>query len=230
VGPKDDSVGISINTCCEGQGTRMLGSLPEYIYTIAPDGLYVDLFEPSSITCSVGGNTLELKATTRFPFHPDVQLRLAAAQPSPAKIRVRVPSWATHEMPIQINGNIAASGKPGSYVTLDRTWSEGDTITFRLPMEFKLTRYTGVDQIAGHERYALEYGPVLLAILGSSDARLVVRNGERPEDLVKQLKPKSGQPLHFTLEANAAQEYIPYWEVPYKAAFTCYPVVDLKKG
>jgi DUF1680 family protein len=230
VGPKDDSVGISINTCCEGQGTRMLGSLPEYIYTIAPDGVYVDLFEPSSITCSVGGNTLELKAITRFPFHPDVELRLAAAQPSPAKIRVRVPSWAAHEMPIQINGNITASGKPGSYVTLDRTWSQGDTITFRLPMEFKLTRYAGVDQIAGHERYALEYGPVLLAILGSSDARLVVRNGERQEDLVKQLKPKSGQPLHFTLEANAAQEYIPYWEVPYKAAFTCYPVVDLKRS
>jgi DUF1680 family protein len=230
VGPKDDSVGISINTCCEGQGTRMLGSLPEYIYTIAPDGLYVDLFEPSSITCSMSGNTLELKATTRFPFHPDVQLRLAAAPPSPAKIRVRVPSWAAHEMPIQINGNIAASGTPGSYVTLDRTWSEGDTITFRLPMEFKLTRYTGVDQIAGHGRFALEYGPVLLAILGSSDARLVLRNGERHEDLVKQLKPKSGQPLHFTLEANAAQEYVPYWEVPYKAAFTCYPIVDQEKG
>jgi hypothetical protein len=75
-----------------------------------------------------------------------------------------------------------------------------------------------------------EYGPVLLAILGSSDARLVVRNGERHEDLVKQLKPKSGQPLHFTLEANAAQEYVPYWEVPYKAAFTCYPLVDQGKG
>jgi len=47
---------------------------------------------------------------------------------------------------------------------------------------------------------------------------------------VKQLKPNSGQPLHFTLEANAAQEYIPYWEVPYKAAFTCYPIVDQEKG
>ena len=70
-------------------------------------------------------------------------------------------------MPIQVNGTLATSGKPGTYVTLDRTWSEGDTITFRLPMDFKLTRYTGVDKIAGHERYALEYGPVLLAILGS---------------------------------------------------------------
>ncbi|MGD0124589.1 MAG: beta-L-arabinofuranosidase domain-containing protein [Terriglobia bacterium] len=230
VGPKDDSVGISINTCCEGQGTRMLGSLAEYIYSIAPDGLYVDLFEPSSITWPAGGHTLELKTTTRFPFQPDVELRLAAAQPSPAKIRLRVPSWAAGEMPIEINGSLAATGKPGTYVTLDRTWSDGDTVTFRLPMEFKLTRYRGVDQIAGHERVALEYGPILLAIMGSSEARLAVRNGERPEDFVEQLKPKNGQPLHFALDGDAAHEYIPYWEVPYKAAFTCYPVVDIKKG
>jgi DUF1680 family protein len=227
VGPKDDSVGIAINTCCEGQGTRLLGSLPEYIYSIAPDGLYVDLFEPSTITWSQAGQALELKMATQFPFHPDVQLHWSAAQPVPAKIRVRVPIWAAQDMPIQVNGTLAATGKPGTYVTLDRTWSKGDTITFRLPMDFKLTRYTGVDRIAGHERYALEYGPVLLAIIGSADARLVVRNGRRHEDLVKQLKPKTDQPLHFTIEGDAAHEYIPYWEVAYKQSFTCYPIVDL---
>jgi DUF1680 family protein len=227
VGPKDDSVGISISTCCEGQGTRLLGSLPEYIYSLAPDGLYINLFEPSTITWSLAGRPVELKTTTQFPFHPEVQLRFSAAQPIPAKIRVRVPSWAAQQMPIRVNGVPAASSQPGTYVTLERTWSEGDTITFRLPMDFKLTRYTGVDKIAGHERYALEYGPVLLAILGSTDAKLVVRNGQRHQDFVKQLKPKSGQPLHFTLDGDTAHEYIPYWEVPYKQSFTCYPIVDL---
>jgi DUF1680 family protein len=227
VGPKDDSVGISINTCCEGQGTRLLASLPEYIYSIAPDGLYVDLFEPSTITWSQAGQALELKMATQFPFHPDVQLHWSADQPIPAKIRVRVPIWAAQDMPIQVNDTLAITGKPGTYVTLDRTWSNGDTIMFRLPMDFKLTRYTGVDKIAGHERYALEYGPVLLAIVGSADARLVVRNGQHHEDLVKQLMPKTDQPLHFTIEGDAAHEYVPYWEVPYKQSFTCYPIVDL---
>ena len=36
-----------MNTCCEGQGTRLIGSLPEHIYSLASDGLYVNLFEPS---------------------------------------------------------------------------------------------------------------------------------------------------------------------------------------
>jgi len=35
-----------------------------------------------------------------------------------------------------------------------------------------VTRYTGLDKIEGHERYALEYGPILLAIEGDDDARL----------------------------------------------------------
>ena len=42
----------NINTCCEGQGSRLLGSLPEYIYSLAPSRqtLYVNLYAESSIT------------------------------------------------------------------------------------------------------------------------------------------------------------------------------------
>jgi DUF1680 family protein len=227
VGKKDDEVGICVNTCCEGQGTRFLGSLPEYIYSIAPDGLYVDLFEPSTISWSQAGRSLQLKMRTQFPFNPDVQLHFSAAQPIQAKLRVRVPTWAAKNMPVQVNSTLATTGKPGTYVTLDRTWSNGDTISFTLPMDFKLTRYTGVDKVAGHERYALEYGPVLLAIVGSADARLEVRTGQRHEDLPNRLKPKPDQPLHFTIDGDPAHEYIPYWEVPYQQPFTCYPIVDL---
>jgi DUF1680 family protein len=36
--------GSQANTCCEGQGARFLGSLPEYIFSLAADGVYVNLF------------------------------------------------------------------------------------------------------------------------------------------------------------------------------------------
>ena len=83
-----------INTCCEGQGTRLIGSLPEHIYSIAPDGLYVNLFEPSTVQWVQNGETLRLRAITRFPFYPEVRLQISAARPTHMKIRVRVPSWA----------------------------------------------------------------------------------------------------------------------------------------
>jgi len=53
--------------------------------------------------------------------------------------------------------------KPGTYVTLDRVWKSGDTVTFSLPMDFHLTRYVGMEPSFGQERFALEYGPILLA-------------------------------------------------------------------
>jgi len=51
---------------------------------------------------------------------------------------------------------------PGSYVEITRSWSNNDAITLELPMAFRIVRYTGLDQDAHNERYALLYGPVLM--------------------------------------------------------------------
>ena len=50
----------NVNTCCEGQGTRLFGSLPEYIYSIssnksgvnetASSGFYVNMFAASQLS------------------------------------------------------------------------------------------------------------------------------------------------------------------------------------
>jgi hypothetical protein len=226
VGRKNrDHRGIAINTCCEGQGTRLLGSLPEYVYSTAPDGLYVNLFEASTITWQQAGQSARLKMLTRFPFKPDVQLRLSVAQPMQSKIRVRIPTWAAADMPILVNGKVSCTGKSGSYQTLDRTWSNGDTISFVLPVKFKLTQYLGVERVVGKERYALEYGPILLALVGPMDEKDGTRIASRPEDLVKRLKPKANEPLHFSIDGDATHEYLPYWEVA-DQVFTCYPIVE----
>jgi hypothetical protein len=129
-------------------------------------------------------------------------------------------------MPIRINGTQAATGQPGSYVTLDRAWATGDTIAFALPMEFRLSRYTGLDKIEGHERYALEYGPVLLALTGSDSAVLKVAAGTEYAGILNQLKADPDRPLHFHIEGHPEYTYIPYWQVV-NEPFTCYPVVDL---
>ena len=35
-------------TCCEGQGTRLFGSLPEYLYSYNDDGVVVDMYSAST--------------------------------------------------------------------------------------------------------------------------------------------------------------------------------------
>jgi len=215
------------NSCCEGQGTRLIGSLPEHIYSFAPDGLYVNLYEPSTVEWKGDGATLKLKMHTRFPFDSDVVLQFSVARPTQARIRVRVPSWATHDMDIYVNGDPAAKGTPGCYVALDRTWSEGDVIQFRLPIALYAERYTGLDQIPGHARFAVSYGPILLAAVGAPEVRLRLDDVKEPADLEKRLKPKSGQPLHFTVENTPGIEFMPYWLVD-QEPFNCFPAVPLR--
>jgi|GEM_PF-239958 len=163
-------VGSAFNSCCEGQGTRQLGSLPEYIYSVASDGLYVNLFANSAITWRKGTHSVKLEMATAFPFRSDVKLRIAAAAPTQANIRIRIPQWAACEIPIYINGNLAATGKPGTYQSLERVWSEDDTVTFTLPMAHRLLLYTGMDQVSDGLRYGLEYGPILLAVVPANVA------------------------------------------------------------
>src|SRR5882757_5819189 len=116
------------NTCCEGQGTRLLGSLPEHIYSIAPDGLYVNLYEPSTVRWQQGSQAMALTVKTRFPYEAHVQGIVKTTTHTRANLRIRVPSWAAVEMKVLVNGKAVGTGKPGSYIALDRQWSDGDSI------------------------------------------------------------------------------------------------------
>ena len=70
-----------MNTCCEGQGTRVFGSLPEYIYSVAEDGIYVDLFAASEIKYSIQNQAMSLKMNTQFPYGSKTEIVVGSQQP-----------------------------------------------------------------------------------------------------------------------------------------------------
>jgi DUF1680 family protein len=216
------------NTCCEGQGTRLLGSLPEYIYSTAQDGIYINLFHASSIEWTQDNKTLRLTMATEFPYKPKVTLSVATPDPVKSAIRVRVPTWASEPMPVLVNGKRVATGKPGTYVTLNRVWKSGDTVTFSLPMQFRLTRYEGMEPGYSQDRYALEYGPILMALVGPLNGRKGARLAVNSSELIKALTPIPGKPLHFAVTGHAEHRYLPYWQVQ-DEAFTCYPAISISE-
>ena len=212
------------NTCCEGQGTRLLGSLPEHIYSIAPDGLFVHLYEPSSVQWTQNGEPIELTVNTQFPFATKVKATVKTAGAPEANIRIRVPSWAEKEIAVSINGQAAGSGQPGTYLAIERKWADGDKIEFSLPATIHVHRYAGSDQVAGHARCSVEYGPILLAAVGSPNAALSMKSGHGLEDLLEYLEPIEGSPLHFSVRGNTGLKFMPYWQIS-EEEFTCYPQV-----
>lgn len=217
--------GTRMNTCCEGQGTRLLGSLPEHIYSIAPDGLYINLYEPSTIRWQHGGSAMELTMKTAFPHGPRVECTVKTETNTRAVLRVRIPSWAAAGMAISVNGKATGQGQPGNYVAVDRNWSNGDTIGFTLPAIVRALKYTGTDQIPGKMRYSFEYGPILLAAVGSANAEFT--NAASAKRLAAQLQPIDGEALHFTVRDNPGLKFIPYFEVA-QEEFTCFPAVPEK--
>jgi len=212
------------NTCCEGQGTRLLGSIPEHIYSIAPDGLYVNLYEPSTIRWKQGGQPMELAVKTRFPYDTAVLCTVKSESPTESNLRIRIPSWAAGKMSVTVNGKATGAGKPGTYLALKRPWSSGDTIEFTLPAAIQVRPYKGEDQLAGKSRYSVEYGPILLAAVGSAQVEFSIDSGQNAEHLAQHLEPIEGSPLHFSVRGNPGQKLMPYWQVS-DEEFTCYPAV-----
>ena len=232
------------HTCCEVVGTYLYSTLPEYIYGIAEDGLQVNLYEPSAIRWMHAGAAMELSQETDFPFDADVKLRIVTPRATAMKLRVRVPAWAEGDMSVQVNGRTAGVGKPGSRVAIDRTWADGDVVGFTLPIDFRAVPYRGADEIPGKKRYALMYGPVLMAavampgpkdivelpatagVRGKPVKTYAVTIAHDPADPRRWLAPVAGAPLRFRVRDQGSPTLEPYWMVGDGETFTTYPVIE----
>jgi len=91
-------------------------------------------------------------------------------------------------------------------------------VVFELPMRFRVVRYTELDQHPEHDRYALLYGPVLMALVGAED--LAIPAGKLPG----LLKPIADKPLHFSVEGHDGARFMPYWQIG-SENFTCFPTM-----
>jgi DUF1680 family protein len=211
-----------MNTCCEGQGTRVYGSLPEYIYSVAEDGIYVDLFAASEIKYPAQNQSMHLKMETQFPYDAKVKIVVTNEQPIRNKIRIRVPSWASEKMTFIVNGNEAGSGMPGTYFEMESNWKNGDLISFTLPMDFRVTKYTGLEKGFEENHFAIEYGPILMAMVGVKAKKSDIGVKATSELIKGMLRQVPGKPLHFAIEGNTEFEYWPYFEVQ-EEPFSCFP-------
>jgi len=217
------------NTCCEGQGTRLYATLPGYIFSIGKDGLYVNLYASSEIRWKQDAQGVSAKMITNFPYRPSVQLSVDSEFPVQFKLHLRIPSWASTAMQVSVNGTAEGIAQPGSYYSIERTWRRGDTVSFVLPVDFRVTSYTGLTQIWNLDRYGVEYGPILMAFVGPLDfgagpSTRCIAIRHRPEDVKGWLLPKPDRPLHYSVSGFPQYECMPYGEVG-KQKFTCFPII-----
>ena len=144
-------------TCCNctaiESGTKLQDSV--YFRSANNDGLYVNLFVPSTLKWTERNVTLTQR--TSFPYEDTTRLTINGS--GKFDLKIRVPHWATRGFQVKINGQPkTVNAIPGSYLTLPQDWKDKDTIEVQMPFPFRLDRVMDQPNIA-----SVFYGPVLLA-------------------------------------------------------------------
>lgn len=210
--------------CCCGVGTKLYGSLPEYIYSINHESLYIDLYVNSTFDWERDAGSVLIRMDTQIPYENRVSLSFNCS-PQRFTLKIRIPRWVKNSVSIQCNGQATYIGEPGSYVSIDKTWQSGDLVEFELPFDWKISKYLGAEQVDDHDRYAYEYGPLLMAFKTELDELNHIKLPFKPEELPKQLI-ATDKPLYYHLPGINGLELIPYFEIEPEDQFTCFPLFD----
>jgi DUF1680 family protein len=194
--------------CCVGTGMENHSKYGDTIYFHNADSLYVNLFIASELTWPE--KSLSIQQRTGFPEDNTTALKIKTAKPAAFSLKIRHPAWATGDLKISINGKRQKTGSaPGSYVTLQREWHDGDVVNVELPMKLRMEFLPD-----NTNEVAVLYGPIVLAgVLGtnlmpSPFATTQTEFDHVPDpgvpmlaastnDLLNHIKPITGRPLTF---------------------------------
>lgn len=183
--------------CCPPMFLKLMSTLPSYIYaTDASDRLYVNLFIGSKAKINLGGKTIAVTQTTRYPWDGDVRLAVDPAQRATFDLCLRVPGWCcggesagglytteqhgAEAFAVRVNGQPAAVEALHGYAHLHRAWQRGDVVEIR--MEMLVQRVKADRRVeADRGRVALMRGP-LVYCLESADNGGRVRDVYLPDD------------------------------------------------
>ena len=210
-------------TCCVGTGMESHALHADGIYYESGDKLWVNIYTPSTADWKVAGAKLEMQ--TDFPEGESATLKLTLKSQKKFTLALRRPSWAGRGFSVNIQGKpVKDLPPPGSYVELNRTWKNGDTVALVLP---KTLHEEALPD--NPRRVALMWGPLVLAgDLGPEERRGRGRGSRAaPSDAVpvfvateqpvaNWLKPVPGQPGSFHTDGVGHEkdvDFVPFYRL-----------------
>ncbi|TLM77246.1 beta-L-arabinofuranosidase domain-containing protein [Microbulbifer harenosus] len=142
--------------CCVGSGIENHSKYGEMIYAHRGDELFVNLFIPSTLDWKEKG--LQISQKNHIPDTERTVLTVTGS--GDFSLKLRYPVWVKEGLlSLTVNGEVfSVEQAPGSYITIERHWKDGDRVEVHLPM------HPQAEQLPDQsDYYALTYGPVVLA-------------------------------------------------------------------
>jgi hypothetical protein len=173
------------------------------------NGLYVNLYLPSTLRWTQDGSQLSLTQKSDYPLEGGLRLELTASKSTEFSIHLRIPAWAQGAS-IAVNGKrVPGSYHPGQFAELHRVWKNSDRIEVEFPMPLRLE---SID--ARHPRtVALLRGPLVLFAITDAPSVVSVQQllaAKRTRPQTWQVQTSSGAISMLPFTAIAEQQYSTY--------------------
>lgn len=146
--------------CCNGNMNRMIPLFCSRQWMKKGDnGIVAAMYAPSSFTTKLKGskNEITIQEETNYPFEETIRFRMKMKRSTPFSFWLRIPQWCKGAS-ITVNGQAAdIVCKAGTFVEVQRKFSDGDIIELKLLMKAKSVSmpYDGV---------AFERGPLVFSL------------------------------------------------------------------
>jgi hypothetical protein len=197
--------------CCSGTLPMIAADYAISTCFTEPQGIYVNLYVPASVTWKQNNEPCGLVIETDYPYAPGVIMTLRLPRPQTFTLNLRIPAWAQGAN-LKINGAERQSLEPGRFAAIRREWRPADRIELELPLKQSVE---SVD--AQHpDTMALLAGPlVLMRILGADAvaANAAPSQVTRASLLAAQRDPDGKHEWHSRTDAGSRFQLKPFLDI-----------------
>ncbi len=163
-------------SCCPTNLTRLIPSVPGYMYAQKGNDLFVNLFINSTVDIMVNNKPVKIAQQNNYPWDGNLKFTINAAKANSFNLLIRIPGWAnnsavpsdlytfaaasTTKTVIKVNGVPVEYTMQNGYALVSKAWKKNDVVEVVFPMEVravmaneKITNDIG--------KIALQRGPVM---------------------------------------------------------------------
>jgi DUF1680 family protein len=163
-------------SCCPTNLTRLIPSIPGYVYAQTDDAVYVNLFVTGNASLQVHGKPVSIVQQNNYPWDGALTFTVSPQKADAFSLLVRIPGWARNEaipsdlytfagntdkkVTITINGQPIDYTIEKGYAVIKRSWKKNDVLKVELPMEVR--RVTANEKVKDDQgKVALQRGPLI---------------------------------------------------------------------
>lgn len=168
-------------SCCPTNITRLIPSVPGYVYAQKNSQIFANLFVSGIASLVINKKSVQIEQQNNYPWDGNLVFKINPKSPLEFSMHIRIPGWAQGKaMPsdlytfkdaaekkveIKVNGSPINYTIENGYAVLNRKWKKGDKIEVNLPMDVK--RVIAKSNLKDDQgKVALQRGPIIYCAEG----------------------------------------------------------------